>query len=42
MKNIAAVGITLYVKSSLPDPKTGQYPTVTMVATAKINNKQSL
>jgi len=42
MKNIAAIGITLYVKSSQADPKTGQYPTVTMVATAKINNKQSL
>jgi prepilin-type N-terminal cleavage/methylation domain-containing protein len=42
MKNIAAIGITMYVKSSQPDLKTGQYPTVTMVATAKINNKQSL
>lgn len=36
--NITAIGITLYVKSSQPDPKTGTYPTVTMVSTAKINN----
>ncbi|HXU20273.1 MAG TPA: type II secretion system protein [Verrucomicrobiae bacterium] len=39
--NITAIGITLYVKSSQPDPKTGQYPTVTMVSTAKVNNIQS-
>jgi prepilin-type N-terminal cleavage/methylation domain-containing protein len=42
LKNITAIGITLYVKSSQPDPKTGQYPTVTMVSTAKINNIQSM
>jgi prepilin-type N-terminal cleavage/methylation domain-containing protein len=42
LKNITAIGITLYVKSSQPDLKTGQYPTVTMVSTAKINNVQSL
>jgi prepilin-type N-terminal cleavage/methylation domain-containing protein len=36
--NIAAIGITLYVKSSQPDLQTGQYPTVTMVATAKLSN----
>jgi prepilin-type N-terminal cleavage/methylation domain-containing protein len=40
--NITAIGITLYVKSLQMDPKTGQYPTVTMVSTAKINNIQSL
>ncbi len=40
--NITAIGITLYVQSSQPDPKTGQYPTVTMVSTAKINNIQSM
>lgn len=39
--NISAVGITLYVKSSQRDPKTGVYPTVTMVSTAKITNVQS-
>ena len=42
LTNITAIGITLYVKSSQPDPKTGVYPTVTMVSTAKINNIQSL
>jgi len=42
LKNITAIGITLYVRSFQPDPKTGQYPTVTMVSTAKINNVQSL
>jgi hypothetical protein len=42
MSNIASVGITLYVKSVQPDPKTGQYPTVTMVASAKIANINSL
>lgn len=40
--NIAGIGITLYVKSSRPDLKTGVYPTVTMVSTAKITNIQSL
>lgn len=42
LKNITAIGITLYVKSSQADPKTGQYPTVTMVSTAKITNIQGL
>lgn len=36
--NISAIGITLYVKSSHPDPKTGTYPMVTLVSTAKIND----
>jgi len=40
--SIAAIGITLYVKSAQPDPKTGLYPTVTMVSTAKISNIQTL
>ena len=40
-KNLSAIGITLYVKSSQTDPKTGQYPTVTMVSTARINNLNS-
>lgn len=39
---IAAIGITMYVKSTQPDPKTGQYPTVTMVSSAKVRNIQSL
>lgn len=42
LKNIAAIGITLYVKSSQPDLQTGQYPTVTMVGSAKITNIQSM
>lgn len=42
LAGISAIGITLYVKSSTPDLQTGQYPTVTMVATAKISNIQSL
>jgi prepilin-type N-terminal cleavage/methylation domain-containing protein len=42
LANITGIGITLYVKSSQPDPKTGIFPTVTMVSTAKINNIQSL
>jgi prepilin-type N-terminal cleavage/methylation domain-containing protein len=41
MNNLAAIGITLYVKSSQPDPKTGQFPTVTMVSTAMVTNKQN-
>jgi prepilin-type N-terminal cleavage/methylation domain-containing protein len=41
LRNIAAIGITLFVKSSQPDPKTGLYPTVTMVSTAKVSNAQS-
>ena len=36
--NISAIGITLYVKSSQADPRTGLYPTITMVSTAKIND----
>jgi hypothetical protein len=40
--SIAAIGITLYVKSTQADLQTGQYPTVTMVATAKLSNKQNL
>lgn len=36
--NISAIGITLYVKSPHPDPKTGVYPTVTLISTAKIND----
>jgi len=39
--NIAAIGITLFVKSAQADPKTGVYPTVTMVSTAKVTNIQS-
>jgi len=39
---IAAIGITLYVQSTQPDLQTGQYPKVTMVASAKISNVQSL
>lgn len=42
MFNVANIGITLYVKSAQPDPKTNQYPTVTMVASAKITNWNSL
>jgi type II secretory pathway pseudopilin PulG len=41
LKNITAIGITLYVKSPQPDLQTGIYPTVTMVASAKISNIQS-
>jgi prepilin-type N-terminal cleavage/methylation domain-containing protein len=39
--NIAAIGITLFVKSAQADPQTGLYPTVTMVSTAKVTNIQS-
>lgn len=42
LKNITAIGITLYVQSAQPDQKTGQYPTVTMVSSAKLSNKQGL
>jgi prepilin-type N-terminal cleavage/methylation domain-containing protein len=38
--NITTIGITLYVKSADPDLQTGLYPTVTMVASAKISNVQ--
>lgn len=40
--NIANIQITLWVKSSQPDPKTHQYPTVTLVASSKITNINSL
>jgi prepilin-type N-terminal cleavage/methylation domain-containing protein len=42
LPNIAAIGITLYVRSAQPDPKTGQYQTVTMAASSKITNINSL
>lgn len=42
MENIADIQMTLYVKSTQPDPKTNLYPTVTMVAAAKITNWNSL
>jgi prepilin-type N-terminal cleavage/methylation domain-containing protein len=42
LANITAIGITLYVKSSQADPKTGLFPTVTMASSAKLNNIQSL
>ena len=42
MQDIADIQITLYVKSTQADPKTNQYPTVTMVAAAKITNWNSL
>jgi prepilin-type N-terminal cleavage/methylation domain-containing protein len=42
LTNITAIGITLFVKSPQSDPKTGLFPTVTMISTAKINNIQSL
>ncbi|MGC2416967.1 MAG: type II secretion system protein [Candidatus Acidiferrales bacterium] len=38
LKNINAIGITLWVQSATPDPKTGAYPTVTMVSQAKLDN----
>lgn len=41
LHNIAAIGITLFVKSAQTDPKTGLYPTVTMVSTAKVTNTQN-
>lgn len=40
--DVTDVGITLYVRSIQPDPKTNQYPTTTMVAAAKITNVNSL
>lgn len=42
LNTITAIGITLYVQSPQADPKTGQFPTVTMVSTARISNIQSL
>lgn len=38
LKNINAIGITLWVQSTTPDPKTGAFPTVTMVSQAKLDN----
>lgn len=35
---IKAIGITLWVQSTVPDSKTGLLPTVTMVSQAKIDN----
>jgi prepilin-type N-terminal cleavage/methylation domain-containing protein len=36
--NIKAIGITLWVQSTIADQKTGVFPTVTMVSQAKIDN----
>lgn len=38
LSNINAIGITLYVQSSRPDPQTGAYPTVTLASTAEIKD----
>jgi prepilin-type N-terminal cleavage/methylation domain-containing protein len=38
LKNINAIGITLWVQSATRDPKTGLYPNVTMVSQAKLDN----
>ena len=38
LPNIKSISMTLYVKSTQEDPKTLQYPTVTMASSAKINN----
>lgn len=38
LPNIKAVGITLYVRASQPDPQTGLLPTVTMVSTAELKD----
>lgn len=38
LKNIDAIGITLWVQSTIPDSKTGTFPTVTMVSQAKLDN----
>jgi prepilin-type N-terminal cleavage/methylation domain-containing protein len=38
LKNINAIGITLWVQSTIPDSKTGTFPTVTMVTQAKLDN----
>lgn len=40
--NVADIQITLYVRSLQPDAKTKQYATVTLVASAKITNVNSL
>lgn len=36
--NIRAIGITLYIQAASKDLKTGVYPTVTMVSTARVND----
>ena len=41
LPNIAAIAMTLYVRSTQRDPQTGQFPTVTMVASSKITNINS-
>jgi len=38
LPNIRSIGITLYVRATQADQKTGQFPTITMASTAKINN----
>lgn len=38
LKNINAIGITLWVQSASRDLKTGAFPTVTMVSQAKLDN----
>ena len=38
LPNIKSISMTLYVRSSQFDPKTLQYPTVTMASSAKVNN----
>ncbi len=38
LKNINAIGITLWVQSTIRDSKTGTFPTVTMVSQAKLDN----
>jgi len=34
--NVTDIGITIYVRATSPDPKTGTFPTATMVSDAKI------
>ena len=36
LANITDIGITLYVRADVPDMRTGQFPTVTMISDAKI------
>lgn len=38
LKNINAIGITLWVQSTVPDSQTKTFPTVTMVSQAKLDN----
>lgn len=38
LPNIKSITMTLYVRSTQEDPKTLQYPTITMATSAKINN----